>query len=774
VQVGHVTGDVTVSSRPAKDAGWVTHATGTLAGQAGPAESGIPVWPPAGAEPVDLAGGYDDLAALGLQYGPAFQGLRAVWRDGGDILAEVALPAAIDPGGHTLHPALLDSALHAVAATGGSDTVRLPFSWAGVTLHAGQASVLRVRLTTTGSTLRLSGWDAAGQPVITVASLTLRELAATSGAAAHDHLYELGWTSLGPIALGRDDWTDVADVIDGDCELPEVVVFRPAGDGPGAALHHALTVLQGWLADPRAAGSTLVVLTSGAVSVDGEDVPDLAGAAVRGLVRSAQAEYPGRLVLVDADADVLPLDELTTLGESQLAVRDGQVLAARLLRATPTEAQPADLADGTVLITGASGSLGRVMARHLVASRGARHLLLASRRGAAAPGLGDLVAELESAGARVDVSACDVSDRAALAALLDGVPDLSAVIHAAGVLDDGVLTSLTPERIDTVLAPKVDAALALHELTQDRNLTAFVLFSSAAAVLGAPGQGNYAAANAVLDALAAHRRAVGLAGQSIAWGLWDGGMAGQLDENDRQRLARTGVEPLGVDEGTALFDRATAADRAFLVPVRFDTSSSASGEIPDLLRSLFRASVRRQAAAADRSDDLTGRLAGRPKAERLSELSLLVRGHAASLLGYDGPDVIDPQRPFSELGFDSLAAVEFRNGLGAATGLRLPATLSFDYPTAAALAEHLDGELFTGEDTGDAETDLRLALQQIPIARLRDAGLLDSLLQLAGLADGSASAQDSTEDVDIDAMDADALISMALDGAGFDDVAEDV
>jgi acyl transferase domain-containing protein len=809
--------EVSIHSRPAEtaaqapgpDVSWTTHATGTLTTvtTAGTPTTtpGLTAWPPPEAVPVEVTGGYEELSELGLDYGPEFQGLQAAWRHGDDVYAEIALPEDIDVSAHTVHPALLDAALHAVALLGGQDggaAVRLPFAWSGVVLLAAQPTRLRVRLTFGGSGVRLQAWDPAGQPVLSVDSLVLRELAAGSleeEAPTGDNLYELSWVSRGPLesfggpTAGEPEPVLGLDALPAEGGLPGVVVLRAGGGEPRAAVQAALASVQDWLADPRTAGTTLAVLTKGAVPVGDEDVPDLAGAAVRGLIRSAQAENPGRILLVDLDEDTdvddLPWDALTGLDESQLAVRAGEVFVARLLRTTAEPAPPhpvAGFGDGTVLVTGATGNLGQLFARHLVTERGVRRLLLLGRRGADAPGIAELVEELTALGAHVRVTACDITDRTALAEVLDTIADdapLTAVVHSAGVLDDGVVSSLTPERIDTVFRPKAEAALHLHELTRDANLSAFVLFSSAAGVLGAPGQGNYAAANALLDALAAHRRATGLAGQSLAWGLWslDGGMAGELSQADLQRLRRAGIEPLSEKTGTELFDRAGALDRALFVPMLLDTSSSGQGEVPDLLRGLIRVPGRRQAAAAgaDHGAALRERLSPLAPAERLDRLSELVRGQAATLLGYPGAQAIDPQRPFGDMGFDSLAAIEFRNGLGTATGLRLPATLSFDYPTPAALAAHLAEQLFPEGASDDvAERDVRSALQSIPLARLRDAGLLDTLLQLAGHSGTDTTAPspdpDGTDAVDVDAMDADALINLALEGADFDDVAEDV
>ncbi|MEW9534740.1 type I polyketide synthase, partial [Microbispora sp. NPDC049125] len=334
--------------------------------------------------------------------------------------------------------------------------------------------------------------------------------------------------------------------------------------------------------------------------------------------------------------------------------------------------------------------MGGLLARHLVTVRGVRRLVLTSRRGLEAPGAGELVSELEELGASVAVVACDVADRDAVAALLADHP-VDAVVHTAGVLDDGVITSLTPERVEKVLRPKVDAALNLHELAGD--VRAFVLFSSASGVFGNPGQGNYAAANAFLDGLAAYRRSRGLAAVSLAWGLWEqaGGMAGGLDAADVERMGRGGVAPLSVGQGLELFDAALGADRPVLVPIRLDLAAmAASGAVPSIMRGLVRTPARRTVdASAGAGTALAGRLAELSPAEQDKLLIAVIRTQAAAVLGHASADGIEPGKAFKELGFDSLTAVELRNRLNAATGLRLPATLIFDYPTPAALAGYL-------------------------------------------------------------------------------------
>ncbi|MEV6750812.1 type I polyketide synthase, partial [Streptomyces sp. NPDC051080] len=332
--------------------------------------------------------------------------------------------------------------------------------------------------------------------------------------------------------------------------------------------------------------------------------------------------------------------------------------------------------------------------------RGVRHLLLVSRRGEQAPGAAELVADLTDLGASVRVAACDVADREVLAAVLDAVPaehPLVGVVHTAGVLDDGVLSSLTPERVGAVLRPKVDAAWHLHELTRGLDLSLFVLFSSAAATLGSAGQANYAAANAFLDALAEVRRGEGLVGQSLAWGPWaEGGMLGHLDDADLQRMARDGVVPLVPADGVALFDAADGTDRAALLAVKLDVPAlrrrADAGTLPVLLRGLAQGNRRRAARAGGSGSTLAERLAAVPTGERAALVDEMVRAQVAIVLGHTSGEAIVAGQAFKELGFDSLTALELRNRLVSATGLRLPATLVFDYPSPAALADFVLAE----------------------------------------------------------------------------------
>ncbi|MFE2178993.1 SDR family NAD(P)-dependent oxidoreductase, partial [Kitasatospora sp. NPDC059462] len=354
------------------------------------------------------------------------------------------------------------------------------------------------------------------------------------------------------------------------------------------------------------------------------------------------------------------------------------------------------------------------MARHLVVGHGVRRLLLVSRRGELAPGAVEFETELAALGAEVTTTACDVADRDALAALLAAVPaehPLTGVVHAAGVVEDGIVTALTPERIDRVFRPKVDAALHLDELTRDAELSAFVLFSSAAGVLGSAGQGNYAAANAFLDALAQQRRAAGLPAVSTAWGLWaqDSTLSGELSEADRRRISRSGMTAIETADGLALFDAALRTAEPVVVPTRLEYAALAaqarSGSLPPLLSALVRTPVRRTtagAATAAPGSSLAQRLAGRSEAEQFDLVQSLVREQAATVLGHESAATVAVDRQFRDLGFDSLTAVELRNALNAACGVRLPATLVFDHPTPEALARYLLAEL-VGSSTAERE-----------------------------------------------------------------------
>ncbi|GAA2684011.1 MULTISPECIES: type I polyketide synthase [Actinosynnema] len=676
---------------------WTRHASGTLASGAEEAAAAPEGWPPEGAEPVDLADLYPRLARTGYGYGEVFQGLRAMWRRGDELFGEAALPdsARGAAAGFGLHPALLDAVLHVNLLDLPGGRAVLPFAWGGVRLHRTGADVLRLRLSPDGTgavSLELS--DQHGQPVASVRSLVARPVSPEALAGSGDlplHRIEL------VAASGAADRSDTDPMFvppapgAGD-EVPEVVRER---------VRTTLDRVRGWLDDPGSAGRRLaVVLRTG----------DLAHAAVRGLIRAAEAENPGRFLIVSTDLAVtderVAADDAVraalTVDEPEVVVAGGELLVPRLARTEAAEPPTWD-PDGLVLITGGTGGLGGQLARHLVAERGARRLLLAGRRGADAPGAEELRAELEAAGASVTLARCDVADREALAALL-AEHDVRAVVHAAGVVDNGMLAGLDHERVDRVLRPKVDAAWHLHQLTRERDLSAFVLLSSAAGTLVPGGQGNYAAANTFLDGLAEHRRALGLPAVSLAYGLWTGtgGMSDDMDEADTERLRRLGFPPLTAEQGLRLFDASVGGEEAVLVPTRLDAAvvRHRAGGVPPLLRGLVRAPRRaaEPGAGAANGAGWRERLAPLTEAQRDKALLDLVRTHVAAVLGHPSAESIDPGRAFQELGFDSLAAVELRNLLAAATGLTLPATLVFDQPSPIALAAHLRAALVPGPE----------------------------------------------------------------------------
>ncbi|MGW2378493.1 beta-ketoacyl reductase, partial [Kitasatospora sp. NPDC001683] len=459
-------------------------------------------------------------------------------------------------------------------------------------------------------------------------------------------------------------------------------------------------------------------------------------------------------------------------GEDQVAVREGGAYGRRLVRdASAPGAAPSGeewRAPASALITGGTGALGAHVARWL-AGRGAERLVLTGRRGIEAPGVRELAAELQQLGTTVTVAACDVADRESLAALLAEHP-VDAVFHAAGVLDDGVVESLTEERLARVLRPKADAADHLDELTRDSDLSAFVLFSSVAGSVGGAGQGNYAAANAHLDALAERRRAQGLPATSIAWGPWAaGGMATDPAVEARMRLA--GMSPLRPDTAFSALERLLADGRPTATVIDIDWGRFAPGftsarpsplldAIPEAVRTVP------QDGPAGSGSGFAERLAALPVHERADAVLELVRTHVAGVLGHGTAGRIDAEQAFKDLGFDSLTAVELRNRLGAATGLALPATLVFDHPAPSALADHLLAELTGGQgDTDPEEARIRQALATLPFSRIREAGLVDVLLRLAGLEEtSSAPAEDAP--AAIDEMDADALIQLALGDNG--------
>ena len=1059
------------SRRDQPDAEWLLHAEGMLGVAAAEASVDLSVWPPVDAESVDISDGYARLAARGYEYGPAFQGLVAIWRRGSELFAEAATSAeaGVQADGMGIHPALLDAVLHAFGLAADTTQTMLPFCWRGVSLHAGGAGRVRARFTALSEgAMSVEVADAAGLPVLTVRSLVTRPMtgeqlhAAVTTATARSgrEPLEVVWSPM-PLkpnisnGLGHApvvSWEDFcADGGDDTAGAERVVVWQCGSAGVDVvgsahtATHAALEVLQRWLAGSQA--GTLAVVTRGAVGLPGEDVSDLAGAAVWGLVRSAQAEHPGRITLIDADTAV-DAAVLAAAGEPQLLVRAGAVHTARLAPAPPLLAVPAEepawrlsagggetleglvirpcpeaqaplqagqvrvavaaagvnfrdvmaalgmypgqapvlgaegagvvveigpevtgvavgdavmglidgtgplavvdrqmlakmpqgwsfaqaagvpvafltalygladlaairagesvlvhaatggvgmaavqlarqrgaevfvtasrgkwdtlramgfdeahigdsrtltfeekflsvterrgvdvvlnslagefvdaslrllvrggrfiemgktdirdaheiatqypavgyrafdlaeagpqrieamlneltelfdtrvlqplpvttrdvrcavqayrfisqarhigkvvltmpsaladeLAEGTVLITGGTGMAGGELARHVVNAYGVRHVVLASRQGGRAESTAELTLDLARAGAQVQVLACDVADRRAVAELLAQLdrrcPPLRGVIHAAGVIDDAVITSLTPDRVDTVLRAKVDAAWNLHELTRDLGLSMFVLCSSIAGTVGAAGQGNYAAANAFLDGLAVHRQAAGLPGVSLAWGLWErsSAMTAHLSGRDLARLNRDGLSAMNPGQALELFDAALAVDHPVVVAARLDRAvldtRARSGELPVLFSGLARRPRRRLidniVDASQSRSALAQRLHALAPGDQHSVLVEMVCLHAAAVLGRPAAEEIDPDTTFQDLGFDSLTGVELRNHFKTATGLTLSPTLIFDHPTPTAVADYMGRQIADSRDLKSDEGKPRL------------------------------------------------------------------
>uniref|UniRef100_A0AAU3HPU5 SDR family NAD(P)-dependent oxidoreductase n=1 Tax=Streptomyces sp. NBC_01393 TaxID=2903851 RepID=A0AAU3HPU5_9ACTN len=764
--------EVTVHSRPRgpEAPGWTLHATASASAPA-PATTALPpVWPEA-AESAWGAQTYERLAALGLGYGPSFQGVRSAVTTtaDGEVLARLSLPAvargSADP--YPVHPALLDAALHVAAALDASDgRVLLPVAVGRCVLPPGGASDLTALVRRTGGSatdlaLDVILWDADGLPAGRLEDVRLRaaDPADLNGVSENDrHLYEVAWTAVPeppvteqPAAVPQAVWAlhgdrsdpEVAAALRGlaaagvqvrDTGADVVVRFwpRPAFDAePAAAAQElaatALAELRALIVTDDPPPARTVWVTHGAVATGAEDtVPGLAQSVLWGLARSARAEHPHLgLTLLDlggADpSDVLPT-ALAHTGEPELAFREGSLLVPRLVRAraaAPLRIPPVTAArealrrgeasntpvaldlvgrstlvptDGTVLITGGLGAVGRHIAR-LLAERGVPRLLLTSRQGSADPRAAEVTAELTALGTEVEIAECDVADAAALAGVLARVGDalpLRGVVHCAGILDDGVVAELTPERLARVLRPKVDGAAHLHRLTADTPLDLFLLISSAAGVLGNPGQGNYAAANVFLDQLAHHRRALGLPAVSVSFGAWAGeGLA--AEHADLDRMARLGHRALTPDQGRELVELALRRGAPHLIAASLDLPRlrEASAATDDGTAALWRSLLPAPRTGQDGGVGLADRLARLPEADRAARVLALVREEASRALGLPAAESVRPDQPLRELGMDSVTAVELRNRIGTRIGARLPATLLFDHPTAARLSAHL-------------------------------------------------------------------------------------
>ncbi|WP_449224302.1 SDR family NAD(P)-dependent oxidoreductase [Amycolatopsis pigmentata] len=631
-----------------------------------------------------------------------YPGLSALWRDSESLIAETSLPWDADTDGFGLHPHLLAAALAPASTLLAGESMRYPLVWRDVTIHARGADAVRIRLTALDhETVELVVTDLSGAPVASARLSGFREITGDQPTSRPGRLYHLRWDEVSPVGGPRGDaWFTVTrgDFEFGDA-IPGVVVLDlrdqtargTAADVPGAVhagAEQALGLLRHWVSDARFDTAQLVVVVGGGFT----------GAAVSGLVRSAQAEHPGRIVLVEDGTRELASATLATAlesGEPVLRLREGKVRAARLA-GLPAPA-PADLnwdREGTVLVTGGTSGIGREVARHLVSVHGMRHLTLVSRRGPAAEGVAELVAELSGQGAEVRIRACDISRREEVTALLADMPaeqPLTAVVHAAGIHRGGVVASLPDDRLHGVLDPKVDGAWHLHELTRELPLRGFVVFSSFSGISGAAGQANYAAANAFLDELVRHRVEQGLPGTALAWGLWtrELGFTSRLDQTDLTRMLRSGVAYLSVERGLALFDAGLGAEKPVVIAMALDRAMVSRDEVPRLLRGVVPSAPRPRNSGGGSAAYLAHRLAPLPTAERERVVLDLVRSVSAAALGHSEGTVIPAESAFRELGVDSLAAVDLRNRLATATGLRLPATVVFDHPNPARLARHV-------------------------------------------------------------------------------------
>ncbi|MFD6397595.1 SDR family NAD(P)-dependent oxidoreductase [Nocardia sp. NPDC060249] len=736
---------------------WMRHGSGFLAedDQIEPASDfDASSWPPSDAVPVDHTGFYDAFAATGFQLGPRFRGITGCWRasapDGTDVVyTEMSLPTDLrhEAADYGIHPALLDNALQSLAlnaidraALSGEDQAmqtRMPFSWGAVRAYRAGADTLRVRIRMIGDdTMAIDVSDGTAMPVATIGQLVARPVTAEQiGAAAGGEdapLYRVGSVPIGvdtappagyEVLGGLDSLAWLGGIPDGGplraisltelastAETEDVApVLFSLSDGAAAGLvASTLTALRCHLDTPAVPGRELVVLGDGTVP---------AHAAALALARTASTEHPGRVRIVDTNGTAeagARIGDALSAAESDIVLTTSEVHGRRLLAVKPPEPGESAIAErlaaGTVLITGGTGALATVLAGHLVNTYGTRSLLLVSRSGTAGPDLADLIEQWRSDGVEVRIAAADVADAGDLAAALASLPasvPVTAAIHAAGVPGDALVSALDPERLDTVLRPKVAGALALDRLLGPD--VAIVVFSSAAAVFANPGQAGYAAANAFLDAFARQRADKGRPTLSMAWGQWelDSTFTAELSTTDLDRIRRGGVVPIDTATGLAMFDSALALGEPNVAPILLDTAAvrSAPTGIPVLLSQLVRPAIKKLHGSA--AGGLRIKLTRTPVDERAAAVLVFVREQVAEVLGHTGIEVVEPETPFLELGFDSLTGVELRNRLNTLTGLQLPTTAVFNHPTPVALAANLLsamdlGDSVAGDDGGAA------------------------------------------------------------------------
>ncbi|WP_394840360.1 SDR family NAD(P)-dependent oxidoreductase [Pendulispora rubella] len=713
----------------ADDVVWTLHAEGSFEPRDALPSPPPALWevPPKHAEAESLDGYYAALQEHGLAYGPTFQTLRASFRDGNGRWVRSELPEALqsEAGTYALHPALLDGVLHALGLwqAEAQQGMFLPFSLEGMTVWREGATAVWAHVERHGEGEEIHRaevvlYDDHGVPVGELRGLRLKradEAAMRRATGAERHRYELRWDRVAA-REGRPGFDGFLHDWPAPSTDAETLVAKTH-----TQTAEALAELQALVAreePPR----RVVWLTRGAVATgDADPALSLAQSPLWGLGRTARNEHPELgLRLIDVgtgNVDAKVLDAALAMDdEPELAIRDGQLLAPRLVRPgpSPDEALPAIEQHATYLVTGGLGALGLEVARWL-AQRGAGHIALVSRRPATDDATIQALDALRALGTTVTVAACDVADPDAVRGLVTTLAGLRGIFHCAGVLDDGVLRKQTAERFAAVMAPKVAGAWNLHRATEGLTLDFFVLFSSVAGLLGGPGQSNYAAANAFLDALAHHRRTRGLSATALAWGYWavQSNMTAHLQQADIARMARLGLAPLAVDEGMRLFERALESGDVLSVPVAFDLarmrtslSRSGSGEaIPPLLRALIAAPSRNASSA---SPLLRAKIKRLPEAERVRAVLDIFCEKAAQKLGLRSARDMAHDRSLLELGLNSLMAVELRQELSAHLGIKLPAALLFESPTprkaAAAILRKLEAE----HDDGDTAPALDL------------------------------------------------------------------
>lgn len=658
---------------------------------------------------------YDRLANAGMSYGPGFRTMVA-------CSADEALVRVASDEGFLLHPALLDGALHLLAAAGGGEAW-MPFELRDLRVFASGVESVLTRLETEGTVSGLTATsrirDLEGRPVAQLGAVHARRVR------REGLLHQVRWIPALETGAPQGRWMVVGEGPDAarvaralraagasvevrsafappDPSLHGWVWAPPAlvGDVPAVALQTAIDAIEGLrkvVADCPLATQRRWVLLSGALTASPGDVPRLAHAPLVGLLRAARTEHgsaaPATLDL-DAVSDERLAEALAIGGEPEVALRGGARLVPRLVRLSdPTrgDAAPSLAPEGAgpIVVTGGTTGIGAALARHLVRARGVRDLVLTSRRGSDAPGVDGLLAELVELGARVRVVACDVSNPteldALLASLADG-PPIEGIVHSAGVLDDALLAETSPERLARVFRPKIDAAWLLHQ----RSKAPLVLYSSVSGVVGTVGQSAYAAANTWMDALAALRRSEGLPAVSIAWGAWsDAGMFAQLPPAERARLQRSGLVPFSTADGLAAFDQAEQAGEALVVACAFD--AEAIRNRPEGPPALMRLLVPTSSSAPP------------PVREVAPDFLLLARREIAIGFGLAGPSSLPPDEPLVTLGLDSLLAVDIRGRLEQATGVSLPATLLFDFPTARTVAAALEQRMRPAPEPDAAE-----------------------------------------------------------------------